>query len=82
MDEPNTIRVMPSGDKPSGADGQELVTAAQAAEILGFTRQAVINRVKDGRLVPASKLPTATGAYLFRRADVDALLPEPTEATS
>lgn len=73
---------MPSGDKPSGADGEELVTAAQAAEILGFTRQAVINRVKDGRLVPASKLPTATGAYLFRRADVEALLEHEPEAAA
>lgn len=59
------------------SDPDELLTTAQAAELLGRRRQTIRNYVQSGRLVPAQKLPASTGTYLFRRADVEALLPSP-----
>jgi hypothetical protein len=49
------------------------VTAAEAAEILGKDRRQVTRLVKRGTLKPSRKLPGYTGAYLFWRADVEAI---------
>lgn len=50
----------------------DLLTTAQAAEILGVSVWAVHRRVDRGRLKPATKLP-GTNGYVFHRADVERL---------
>ena len=58
----------------------ELMTAAEVAAKFTVTSRTVNRWVHDGRLVPAHKLPTPTGAYLFHAADVEALAAERAEA--
>lgn len=53
-------------------DGNELITTAQAADILCCTVAWVNKLAASGRLTVAQKLPGLTGAYLFRREDIDA----------
>lgn len=54
----------------------DLIPTAQAAAIHGVD-VATINRwARAGRLPVAVKIPGKTGANLYRRADVEALLPE------
>lgn len=49
----------------------DLLTTAEAAEVLGVT-VATINRwAVSGRLPVAHKLPGRTGANLYRREDVE-----------
>lgn len=43
----------------------------EAVELLGLTdRSMVVRMVRENRLTPSRKLPGATGAYLFYRADI------------
>lgn len=49
----------------------DLMTAAQAAEVLGCSQRTVARMAEDGRLTPALKLPGETGAYLFEPAEVE-----------
>lgn len=56
---------------PSNDAGQ--VTTREASEILGKSIRATIRLVETGKLVPALKLPGLRGAFLFDRADVEAL---------
>ena len=49
----------------------DLMTTAEAAELVGRNRSTVTRWVQAGRLVPA--ITTAGGFHLFRRADVEAL---------
>jgi excisionase family DNA binding protein len=51
----------------------ELVTSAEAAELLAVDRSVIVRYVQSGKLVPARKLPGRTGSYLFARSDIDAL---------
>lgn len=51
-----------------------LLTTSQVARKLGRTTTTVLNHVKAGRLQPAVKLPTETGAYLFDPAEVERYL--------
>jgi excisionase family DNA binding protein len=53
-----------------------LVSTAEAAAILGLERSTVLRWVREGRIAPAMKVSGKTGTYLFRRADVEAKLPE------
>ena len=47
----------------------------EAARILGKSPRTIHRYVDDGRLVPALKAPGGfAGAYLFRRADIEALV--------
>jgi excisionase family DNA binding protein len=48
----------------------DLITSAEAAEILGKSQRTVQRLVVSGDLEPALTLPSG---YLFDRADVDAL---------
>ena len=49
----------------------DLVTSAEAADILGVRNRSTVNRyVAEGKLVPVRKLPGLTGAFLFDRAAV------------
>lgn len=51
----------------------DLITTAQVAQRLDVSVATVNRWVRDGRIVPAQKLPGATGANLFRPADVDTM---------
>ena len=57
-----------------------LMTAAEVAARFGVTARTINRWVHAGRLIPIQKLPTSTGAYLFRAADVEALAAERAEA--
>ena len=61
----------------------ELLPTKAVAALLGRS-VATINRwAQEGRLVPALEMPGDTGARLYRRSDVEALLaPEPSEQAS
>ena len=55
----------------------ELVNTGEALAILGQASPSTITRlVRSGQLTPAMKLPGLRGAYLFNRADVEALAAE------
>jgi len=54
----------------------ELVHTAAAALILGCSYRTVLRMVESGDLREAGKVPGKTGAYMFRRADVEALAAE------
>jgi hypothetical protein len=53
----------------------DLLTSTQAGALLGKSARTVIRLAEANRLPIAQKLPGPNGAYLFRRADVEALLP-------
>lgn len=57
----------------------DAITAKEAGEVLGKNRRQVLRLVSTGQLIPALKLPGDTGAYLFNRADIEALLTEGTD---
>lgn len=44
--------------------------------MLGITRAGLIRLVQRGGITPAIKMPGKTGAYLFEREDVEALIAE------
>lgn len=47
------------------------ITTTEATDLFGFTnRSTVVRMVREHRLTPSRKLPGATGAYMFWRADV------------
>lgn len=54
----------------------DTITTAQTAARLRTDRKGVRRLMSRGDLVPAMKLPGATGAYLFAAADVEALAEE------
>lgn len=51
----------------------ELIGAREASELLGIDRSTLTRWVSSGRIVPVTKMPGASGAYLFHRSDVEAL---------
>jgi len=51
----------------------ELISTREAAELLRCSRRTVERHVASGRLVPKAKLPGRTGAFVFRRVDVERL---------
>ena len=59
-----------------------LMTAAEVAARYGVTARTVNRWVHAGRLTPAQKLPTPTGAYLFKASDVEALAAERTKVSA
>lgn len=52
------------------------IGSAEACALLGINRSTLVRMVKGDRLTPAMKLPGASGAYVFDRADVEALAAE------
>lgn len=53
----------------------DLVPTREAAHLLGVSVKTVIRwATEEHRLDPVSKLPGLRGAYLFKRADIEALL--------
>lgn len=55
------------------SEPDDLLTAAQAADRASVNRRTITRWVESGRLTAATKLPGATGAWLFRAGDVDEL---------
>lgn len=51
--------------------GDDLITTAQVAELLNITVAWANKQAKAGRLPVAHKLPGLTGAYLFRRDEIE-----------
>lgn len=51
----------------------DLIGTAEVTRILGVDKATVLRRIEAGKLVPALKMPGPNGAYLFRRADAEAL---------
>lgn len=58
-----------SGDMP---EPEDLITAPEAGVILGKSARTVQRMIPD-KLTPVRKLPGPNGAWLFCRADVEAL---------
>lgn len=52
---------------------EDLIGTAEVTRILGCDKATVLRRIDAGKLVPAMKMPGPNGAYLFKRADVEAL---------
>lgn len=53
------------------------ITTREALTILGMADPSSISRfVAERKLKPSRKLPGKTGAYLFRRRDIEALATE------
>ena len=73
---PNSVIV------PIVTETTDLISAAQAANLLGCSVATVHRRVADGDLVEAVKLEGLRGARLFRRSDVLALAEQTTGAAS
>lgn len=55
-------------------NGDEFIASAQAAPILGYSVAWVNKLASQGRLPVAHKMSGRTGAYLFRREDLDAYM--------
>ena len=60
----------------SNTGGADLVTTAEAAAILNYSIQWVNKLAARGDIPVAKKLPRATGAYLFDRADIERIAQE------
>ncbi len=59
------------------------VTTREAMELMGFTDPSTVVRyVREHKLTPSRKLPGRTGAYLFWRADIEAIATERAQAAS
>lgn len=69
--------VMPETTSPD-----ELLTSGQSGALLGRSYRTVIRLAETGELPIAQKLPGPNGAYLFRRADVEALADKRAEASA
>lgn len=50
------------------------LTSPEAGQLLGKSARTITRMADAGKLPIAQKLPGPNGAYLFRRADVEALL--------
>lgn len=50
---------------------ERLVSAAEAARMLGVTPQTVARRVRAGELAPVVKGPGLRGAYLFDAEQIE-----------
>ena len=53
-----------------------LIGCVETARLLKCSRATVQRRALSGELTPAHRGPGKTGAYLFERADVEALAAE------
>jgi predicted DNA-binding transcriptional regulator AlpA len=51
----------------------ELITTAQASELLGITVAWINKQAAKGRIPYVQKLPGRTGAYVFDREEIERL---------
>jgi excisionase family DNA binding protein len=63
------------------ANPDDLIGTSEAAELLDLDRSTFSRWVQVGRLHPVTKLPGVTGAFLFRRSDIEALRELPKRAS-
>ena len=61
---------------------EDLIGSAEAGQILDKTPRTIQRMVASGVLTPVVTLPGKTGAHLFSRADVEALLPDVEKASA
>lgn len=52
----------------------DVIGSFEAAQLLGVSHGTLRNRIADGSIVPLIKLPGRTGAYVFERTAVEALV--------
>ena len=62
--------------------GTGLIGSSESCRILEIHPATLVRWVASGRIAPAHKLPGKNGAYLFQRADVEALAAERDKAAS
>jgi predicted DNA-binding transcriptional regulator AlpA len=53
----------------------DLLTSTEAGQIIGKSARTVQRMAESGELPVAQKLPGPNGAYLFRRTEIEALVP-------
>ena len=53
-----------------------LIGSAEACDVLGIDRSTLTRWVAAGKVSPSVRLPGRSGAMLFDREDIDALLAE------
>lgn len=51
----------------------QIIGIVEAAQILGMERSTLTRRLLSGNIVPLAKIGGPRGAYIFDRADVQAL---------
>lgn len=51
----------------------DLIGSAEAAELLGISGSSFNRKVVAGLIPPIQKLPGSKGAYIFARAEIEAL---------
>lgn len=56
------------------ASHNDLIGSAEACRLLGIDSSTLTRWVVSGKVVAAHKLPGRTGAYLYHRADIEALV--------
>jgi len=54
----------------------DLIGSAEAAQLLGIDKPTLTRWVKAGRVKAAHKFPGKNGAFIFHRADINALANE------
>lgn len=59
----------------------DLIGAAEAAEVIGIDRSTLTRWVAAEKITPALRMPGQSGAMLFRRAEVQALAAEMAKAS-
>ena len=51
----------------------DLIGSAEVAELLGISGSSLNRKVLAGQIPPVKKLPGSKGAYIFDRAEIEAL---------
>ena len=64
------------GHTASVTNSEDLISSAEAAQILGVHRATFNRRVVAGLIIPAVSIPGPTGARLFHRSDIEAFAAE------
>ncbi len=54
----------------------DIIGSTEACTILNIDKATISRWVAAGRITPGAKLPRKNGAFLFARADIDALATE------
>jgi len=54
----------------------DIIGSTEACTILNIDKATISRWVAAGKLTPVAKLPRKNGAFLFARADIDALATE------
>lgn len=63
-------------DRAMPANQAALIGSREACQVLAVDKSTLSRWVASGKLTPALRLPTANGAFLFQRKDIEALAKE------